>query len=84
MTIQTSIIRDDTDIEVTVELSYTPAEHGSRDRYGAPLEPDYPASFEVESVVDIKGVEYNLTDTEESSAIEQAFSEREAYINDYN
>jgi len=25
MTIQTSIIRDDTDIEVTVELSYTPA-----------------------------------------------------------
>ena len=84
MTIQATINRNDIDIDVQITLAYFPGEYGSRDSYGAPLEPDYPASFEVESVVDIKGVEYNLTDTEESSAIEQAFSEREAYMNNYN
>jgi hypothetical protein len=84
MTIQTSIIRDDTDIEVTVELSYTPAERGSRDRYGAPLEPDYPASFEVESVVDNNGKEYDLTDSEERLVINEAFETRDDYINDYD
>jgi hypothetical protein len=84
MTIQTSIIRDDTDIEVTVELSYTPAERGSRDRYGAPLEPDYPASFEVESAVDNNGKEYDLTDSEESLVINEAFETHADYINDYD
>lgn len=82
MTIQTTINRNDIDIDVTIKLSYSPGEHGSRDRYGAPLEPDYPATFEVESVVDTNGVEYDLTATEETSVIEQAFSERQAYIND--
>jgi hypothetical protein len=38
----------------------------------------------VEIALDNEGVEYDLTATEESSVIEQAFSEREAYINDYN
>ena len=84
MTIQTTINRNDIDIDLTVTLGFTPAERGSRDSYGALLEPDYPASFEVESVVDINGVEYDLTATEESSVVEQAFSEREAYINNYN
>lgn len=41
------------------------------------VEPDYRASFGVESAVDANGVEYDLTATEESSAIEQAFSERQ-------
>jgi hypothetical protein len=66
MTIQTSIIRDDTDIEVTVELSYTPA------------------SFEVESVVDNNGKEYDLTDSEESLVINEAFETHADYINDYD
>lgn len=66
MTIQTSIIRDDTDIEVTVELSYTPA------------------SFEVESVVDNNGKEYDLTDSEERLVINEAFETRADYINDYD
>ena len=84
MTIQSTINRNDIDIDVQITLAYFPGEYGSRDSYGAPLEPDYPATFEVESVVDTNGVEYDLTATEETSVIEQAFSEREAYINDYN
>jgi hypothetical protein len=84
MTIQSTINRNDIDIDVQITLAYFPGEYGSRDSYGAPLEPDYPATFEVESVVDTNGAEYDLTATEETSVIKQAFSEREAYINDYN
>ena len=84
MTIQSTINRNDIDIDVQITLAYFPGEYGSRDSYGAPLEPDYPATFEVESVVDTNGAEYDLTATEETSVIGQAFSEREAYINDYN
>ena len=84
MTIQTTINRNDIDINLTVTLGFTPAERGSRDSYGAPLEPDYVASFEVEIALDNEGVEYDLTATEEAAVIEQAFSEREAYMNNYN
>ena len=84
MTIQTTINRNDIDINLTVTLGFTPAERGSRDSYGAPLEPDYEASFEVEIALDNEGVEYDLTATEEAAVIEQAFSEREAYMNNYN
>lgn len=37
-------------VEIAVEYYIEPAQRGFRDSYGAPLEPDYDASLEVESV----------------------------------
>lgn len=45
------------EIPVTVEYTYYPPCRGHRDRYGAPEEPDEPASVEIGSVLDAKGNE---------------------------
>ena len=82
MTIQQYITREDSDIAVTVTLSYYPAERGGRDRFGCPLEPDSGATFEVESVIDNEGNQHDLTANEEQAAIETAFSERAAFLSD--
>jgi hypothetical protein len=57
MKLQTKISRDGYEIEVTGE--YIPAESGSRDRFGVPLEPDYDAYFDVINI-DIAGISYDI------------------------
>lgn len=42
-------------MEVTVEYLYIPPYRGERDRFGVPLEPDEPASIEIQSVITAKG-----------------------------
>lgn len=49
MKIQTQIIEGDLIIQILGE--YVPAERGSRDRWGAPLEPDYDAYFDIEDIL---------------------------------
>jgi len=66
-TYDTTINHPETDeeIAVTVQYEYTPAERGSRERgTGLQLEPDYPASVEIYSVVDDQGTEYELSKSE--------------------
>lgn len=38
-------------VDIEVEVDITPGERGSRDRYGAPLEPDSEADFDIIKVV---------------------------------
>jgi len=52
------------EIELAVEYGYHRACRGARDRYGVPLEPDEPASCEIESVTDANGREVELTSSE--------------------
>ncbi len=48
-------IYDDNDNPTDLEIHFTyyPAEHGYRDKYGAPETPDYPAYIEIEEVIDL-------------------------------
>lgn len=50
MTIKTHIYKE---VEIPVEVSFTywPPSRGSRDKFGVPLEPDYPAEIEVQAVL---------------------------------
>jgi hypothetical protein len=52
MTIETYLDRGEDEIPVTVEFDYYGASRGSRDRFGAPLEPDEDEYVEVTSVTD--------------------------------
>jgi hypothetical protein len=77
MQLKTTITRDDVEIPVTVELTYYGGCRGHRDRYGAPEEPDEPATFEVDNAVDAKGFEYDLTDAEYDEIVEKAGEQRQ-------
>lgn len=66
-TYDTTINHPETDeeIDVTVQYEYMPAERGSRERgTGLQLEPDYPSSIEIHSVVDDQGKEHELSKLE--------------------
>lgn len=77
MTIMLNIERNETEIEVAVELDYHPACRGERERgTGLKLSPDEDAFFEVTSATDKAGNEYELTRAEERQAEEIAFKKR--------
>lgn len=65
MELETWVERDEQEISVTVEFSYSSGCRGARDRYGAPLEPDDDAEIEIQSVKDEHGKEVELTTAEE-------------------
>jgi hypothetical protein len=64
------------EMEVICRLEYTPASRGHRDKYGAPEEPDEPESLDFYDARLADGAEIELADSEEDSAIQQAFEER--------
>jgi hypothetical protein len=70
MEIQTYICRDEIDIPVTVEYRLAAPQRGQRDRFGAPLEPDYDAEIEIE-IVKINGVEIETSCEEDAKIIER-------------
>lgn len=61
---------NDIELEVTVIGEPIRAMRGSRDRWGCPLEPDEPATFEINSVTDEEGNEIELTDDEYTNVVE--------------
>lgn len=65
MTTLLTIIRDGKELDVDVEFDYTKAERGSRDKFGVPMTPDYPESFE------FLNCEETLTQAEIDKAREQ-------------
>lgn len=73
MKINFTLTRNEKDVEVEIELCYFPASRGHRDKYGAPEEPDEPASFEVETVEDAHGNPYDLSDAEYDEVIDKAW-----------
>lgn len=79
MTLIHTVIRDDLETDVEIELTYFPATRGARDSFGGirgagpPLEPDEPATFEVEAVRRCdNGEPLELTSYEEEQIIEKA------------
>ena len=76
-TTEFEISRNDEEIELVCVLTYVPECKGSRGDYGRKMEPDYPATFEINSVKDLSGREIQLTQNECDSLIEKALSERE-------
>ena len=83
-----TITRDDIDTEVEVDFTFYPACRGRRDSLcgkrgaGPPLEPDEPASLEINSVRDADGYEYELTDSEIEEVADWYHGEREAALED--
>lgn len=63
MKIQTKIIEGDIIIEILGE--YVPAERGSRDRWGAPIEPDYDSYFDIQDIL----IDGNSVETEHVAEI---------------
>jgi hypothetical protein len=76
MKIKHTIERNEAEVEVEVSLTYYRGYRGYRDKYGAQEEPDEPATFEVESVIDNQGHEYDLTDAEYDEVMEKAWKQR--------
>ena len=76
-TLDATLYREDTEINVEVEYDVTSEEHGHKDQFGAQEEPDYPASIEIVSVTD-KATGYNveLTSEEEDGLIQQINDEQ--------
>ena len=68
---ETISIYDDEDNEITVTATYSPAYRGRRE-YGAPIEPDEEAGFEIETAT-VDGVEIELTKEQEQEAIEALY-----------
>ena len=75
--------------ELEIEFTYHRAYRGARDSLGGvrgggpPLEPDEPASVEIESVKDENGNDFELTASEEDAAIEKAMEEAADRAYDY-
>jgi hypothetical protein len=73
MTYETTIERDDEEIKLEITYSSYAGCRGARDSLGgkagagAQLEPDEPASIEIESVIDMEtGFDFELTRAEEN------------------
>lgn len=52
-----NIILDGKELEVEVQFNYYGGCRGSRDRYGVPLEPDYPPKVEILRVINLENKE---------------------------
>ena len=72
ITLKTTIIGDD-DAVIEVSGTYYPGCAGSRDEYGAPLEPDDDEEVEILDAVDEFGNTRNLSSAEERAATEAIF-----------
>jgi hypothetical protein len=85
-TFKMSIVDDeDNEIEVEVEFEYEPEEIGGRDSWGAPIEPDYPASVGILSMkVDGKDIGSALFEKNKKEAEERAWKfmegEKQSYL----
>jgi len=83
-----TITRDEVEIPVDVDFTFHPAYRGRRDSLGGkrgagpPLEPDEDASFEIHSVMDFEGNDYELTDSEIDEVADLYHGEREAALED--
>lgn len=67
----TTIIRDDIEHKIELDVHYSGGGlRGTRDRYGAPQEPDDERTIEIEGATE-KGEEFTLTDDEESKILSQ-------------
>jgi len=69
----TATIEDRNEIEITVFGEYSPADKGSRDAYGQPMEPDYPSSVRFLRAEDEAGNEIEL-DKEEMDRAQNALT----------
>ena len=69
--------------ELCFEFDYSPAERGSRDHYGAQMEPDYDGHLEFISATDDDGQEVEVSSEDiasaEYKAYEQICDDAEAY-----
>ena len=78
------VTREDEEITLSIELYYYRAYRGHRDKYGCPEEPDEPAHFEIESVQDEQGRDFDLTESEEEAVYEKANNLQQDEQNDPN
>ena len=66
MMTETITVYNDNDEEIHVTVEFVPGEKGSRDYWGAPLEPDIPDSFEILEALDIHGDPVELTPNQQA------------------
>lgn len=62
--------------EIEVEFYFYPASRGLRERSGLQLEPDEPASIEIESITDLEGYSIEVDKNQEQEIIAQLFELR--------
>jgi len=80
MQIETEMYIGDEDELVTVWGDFTPADCGRRDRYGVPLEPDYPPSLTYGGAEDADGRPIELSTEDEERAVRELWYEVERRI----
>lgn len=70
---------DGEDRDLSVNFDYTPAERGSRDRYGCPLEPDFDEDIDLCYVWDEYGKDIidELSRKDKENIIEKIYDYRE-------
>jgi len=74
---------DETELNISVEYSYSPGCKGSRDRYGRLEEPDDPEELEINSVVDVDTMEeMELTEDEMESVESDAWEDVRGTLKD--
>jgi hypothetical protein len=85
----TTLTRDDDDLEVEVEYTFSKGCRGARDSLGGkagagpPLEPDEPDEVEIDSVTDEKGTEVDLTNEEITALEEKCLENYESIMERY-
>jgi len=90
MKLSLTITRDDEDFDIEVEATYHKAYRGQRDSCGGvrgagpPLEPDEPASFDIESVKDSAGNDIDLSAREMAHVTDMIWEKHNSYEPDYD
>ena len=74
-------IYDDSDTSIDVTGEYTPPCKGSRNEYGALMEPDYDDFMEILDAVDQDGTSRNLSSSEKSRAMDYLWESVSAHYN---
>ncbi len=79
MKVELTITRDDADLDIIADVTYHPACRGARDSCGGvrgagpPLEPDEPASIDIDDVRDVFGNEIEPSARETEQILEAAW-----------
>ena len=80
-TVTIYVEREDKEIEVIVEIDYSPAERGSRGKYGEQMEPDYDEECKA-CGAKVDGVDFEITDEEAARAEDKFMEELEEYFDE--
>ena len=85
MSLSVTVTRDDEDFEIIADLIFHKAHRGARDSCGGvpgagpPLEPDEPATIEIDRTTDAAGNDIEISKREEEQILEAAWEQHNKF-----